>query len=210
MTSDQFTIKAAEALQLAERIAGQAGNPQLTPLHLLAALLAPAEAADPGGTAPLLEKAGANVGQIRSMVESELSRLPKVSGGARTASSDFQAIVESAIKLAQKMKDQYVSTDHLLLALCDVDSTVKEVLSVNGAHKDDVLAAMKELRGSVRVTSQSAEDTFQALLRFGRDLVAIAREGKLDPVIGRDEEIRRCFQHYSVLWYNSLQSRKKY
>ncbi len=194
MTSDQLTIKAAEALQLAERIAGQAGNPQLTPLHLLAAVLAPDATPDPGGAAPLLEKAGANVGQIRSIVQSELSRLPKVLGGARTPGSEFQAVIESAIKLAQKMKDQYVSTDHLLLALCDVASTAKEVLSVNGAHKDDVLAAMKELRGKGRVTSQSAEDTFQALLRFGRDLVAIAREGKLDPVIGRDEEIRRCMQ----------------
>jgi len=194
MTADQFTIKAAEALQLAERIAGEAGNPQLTPLHLLAALLAPAEAADPGGTVPLLEKAGANVGRIRSMVESELSRLPKVSGGARAPSSDFQAVIQSAIKRAQKMKDQYVSTDHLLLALCDAATTAQEVLSVNGANTEDLLAAMKEMRGTGRVTSQSAEDTFQALERFGRDLVAIAREGKLDPVIGRDEEIRRCMQ----------------
>jgi ATP-dependent Clp protease ATP-binding subunit ClpB len=194
MRTDQCTIKAAEALQLAERLASQAGNPELTPLHLLAALLAPAEAAGPGGTAALLEKAGANLGHIRSMVESELSRLPKASGGTHTASSGFQAVIEVAIKFAKSMKDQYVSTDHLLLALCDVDSTAKEVLSVNGARSDDVLAAMKELRGSVSVTSQSAEDTFQALERFGRDLVAIAREGKLDPVIGRDEEIRRCMQ----------------
>jgi len=194
MRTDQFTVKAAEALQLAERLASRAGNPELTPLHLLAALLAPAEAVGPGGTGPLLEKAGANVGRIRSMVESEMSRLPRASGGTHTTSSEFQAVVEIAIQFAKNMKDQYVSTDHLLLALCDVDSTAKEVLSLNGAHTDDVRSAMKELRGSAGVTSQSAEDTFQALERFGRDLVAIAREGKLDPVIGRDDEIRRCMQ----------------
>ncbi len=193
---DRFTIKATEALQRAEQQAVTMGHSELSPLHLLAALIAEGgNGSDNGGiVVPLLEKSGAAIGQIRSIVESELSRLPKVSGGSLQAGRALHDVLLAAQSEAERMKDQYASTEHLLLALADVKTEAKEVLTVSGATKDAILAALKELRGSASVTSQTAEDTYQALERYGRDLVAIARQGKLDPVIGRDEEIRRCMQ----------------
>ena len=198
MMMDRLTIKAAEAMQAAEQRAISAGHGELSPVHLLAALVSPAGAGngnDNGGiVVPLLEKSGAHVGQIRSIVESELGRLPKVSGGSLGAARSLHDVLQAAQKQADRMKDQYVSTEHLLIALCDVKSEAKEILTVSGVTKDAILAALKELRGSATVTSQNPEDTYQALERYGRDLVAMARQGKLDPVIGRDEEIRRCMQ----------------
>jgi ATP-dependent Clp protease ATP-binding subunit ClpB len=199
MRTDQFTIKAMEAIQNAERLAQNNGHGELTPLHLLAALVGPTDSGgggngDAGIVVPVLEKAGASVSQIRSITQSELNRRPKVSGGSLAASREFQDIVQKAEAIAEKMKDQYVSTEHLLLALTDVKSEAKEILSVSGAKKDAILAALKEVRGSATVTSQNPEDAYQALERYGHDLVAMARQGKLDPVIGRDEEIRRCMQ----------------
>jgi len=198
MMMDRLTIKAAEAVQAAEQRAVSAGHGELSAAHLLAALVSPAgggNGGDNGGiVVPLLEKAGAHVGQIRSILESELGRLPKVSGGSLTAARSLHDVLQAAQKQADRMKDQYVSTEHLLIALCDVKSEAKEILTVSGVTKDAILAALKELRGSATVTSQTPEDTYQALERYGRDLVAMARQGKLDPVIGRDEEIRRCMQ----------------
>ena len=194
MQMDKFTIKAAEAIQGAQQLAQQRGNPEVTPLHLLAALVS-AEATGNGGLiTPLLEKAGAHVAQIRSMVESELTRLPQQSGGSLSAHRTFAEVLQAADKEAERMKDQYISTEHLLLALADVPSDAKEVLKLNAATRDDILAALKQVRGSAAVTSQSPEDTYEPLKRYGRDLVEMARQGKLDPVIGRDEEIRRCMQ----------------
>ncbi len=198
MMMDRLTIKAAEAMQAAEQHAVSIGHGELSPAHLLAALVSPAgggNGGDNGGiVVPLLEKAGAHVGQIRSILESELGRLPKVSGGSLTAARSLHDVLQAAQKQADRMKDQYVSTEHLLIALCDIKSEAKEILTVSGVTKDAILAALKELRGSATVTSQNPEDTYQALERYGRDLVAMARQGKLDPVIGRDEEIRRCMQ----------------
>ena len=198
MMMDRLTIKAAEAVQAAEQRAVSAGHGELSAAHLLAALVSPAgggNGGDNGGiVVPLLEKAGAHVGQIRSILESELGRLPKVSGGSLTAARSLHDVLQAAQKQADRMKDQYVSTEHLLIALCDIKSEAKEILTVSGVTKDAILAALKELRGSATVTSQTPEDTYQALERYGRDLVAMARQGKLDPVIGRDEEIRRCMQ----------------
>jgi ATP-dependent Clp protease ATP-binding subunit ClpB len=196
MQPDRFTIKAGEAVQAAQQRAQSLGHPEVTPLHLLAALVAEGGAgSDSGGIIiPLLEKAGAHVGQIRSIVESELKRLPKVSGGSLTAQRSFGEVLETADKLAQQMKDQYISTEHLLLALADVKSEAREILNVNAARKEDILKALRSVRGSAAVTSQSPEDTYEPLKRYGRDLVEAARQGKLDPVIGRDEEIRRCMQ----------------
>ncbi|MFH1417478.1 MAG: ATP-dependent chaperone ClpB [Planctomycetota bacterium] len=204
MRTDRFTIKAVEALHRAERFAQAGGHAELTPVHLLAALVMPggAKANGPGAgsdgpngiVAPLLEKAGAAVGQIRSIVESELNRLPKVSGSSLSAGRPLQEVLHRAEELAEQMKDQYVSTEHLLLALVEIENEAKEILTVSGADKDAILAALKEIRGSAAVTSQNPEDTYQALERYGHDLVAMARQGKLDPVIGRDEEIRRIMQ----------------
>jgi ATP-dependent Clp protease ATP-binding subunit ClpB len=215
MRLDRLTIKGAESLQAAERLATRHGHAELTPLHLLAALVGTAghrgdhgeseagaspspsgaSQAGPGGiVVPLLEKTGANVGQIRSITESELKRLPKVTGASLAMSAELHGALQKAEDVADKMKDQYVSTEHLLLALADFKSDARETLTVGGASQDALLAALKQLRGGASVTSQNPEDTYQALLRFGHDLVAAARLGKLDPVIGRDEEIRRCMQ----------------
>jgi len=197
MTLDRFTVKAAEAIQAAEKLAEAKSHAELFPLHLLASLVLPSAPAQQNGSGivlPLLAKAGANVGQLRSVLESELSRMPKVSGGSRSIGRQAQEVLQLAQKHAERMKDQYTSTEHLLLALAEAKTDAREVLSVCGVTKDAILSALKELRGSSTVTSQNPEETYQALERYGRDLVAMARQGKLDPVIGRDEEIRRCMQ----------------
>jgi ATP-dependent Clp protease ATP-binding subunit ClpB len=193
MNMERFTIKAGEALQVAQQRAQSAGNPEVTPLHLLAALVAP-EAAEGGIVVPLLEKAGANVGQIRQMLEAELKRLPRQSGGSLAAHRSFVDVLTAAEKQAERMKDQYTSVEHLLLALTEVPGEAQEILRLNAAGTSDILAALKEVRGSASVRSQNPEDTYEPLKRYGRDLVEAARQGKLDPVIGRDEEIRRCMQ----------------
>jgi len=196
MTLDRFTVKAAEAVQGAEQQARTLGHSELVPLHLLSALIAPqAHPSDGGGImAPLLEKAGVNVPRLRSIVESELNRLPRVTGGSLAMSASLNEVLQGAQRHADRMKDQFVSTEHLLLSLCEVKSDAREALSLCGANKDVVLTALKDIRGSATVTSQNPEDTYQALERYGRDLVEMARKGKLDPVIGRDDEIRRCMQ----------------
>jgi len=196
MQADKFTIKAGEAINGAQQLAQHAGNPEVMPLHLLAALVA----RDGGGSGngnivvPLLEKAGAHVAQIRSMIESELKRLPRQSGGSLSAHRTLSDVLQAAEKQAQRMKDQYISTEHLLLALTEVPGDAKEILKLNAARKDDILAALKAVRGSASVTTQNPEETYEPLKRYGHDLVEMARQGKLDPVVGRDEEIRRCMQ----------------
>jgi len=196
MQTDKFTIKAAEAVQRAQQLAQSHGNPEVTPLHLLASLLASGANGNghSGIIVPILEKAGAGVGQLQSIVESELKRLPQQSGGSLGAHRGFVEVLSAAEKEAQRMKDQYISTEHLLLTLCEVESGAKEILKLNGIERKDILDALQSVRGSASVTSQSPEETYQPLQRYGRDLVAMARQGKLDPVIGRDEEIRRCMQ----------------
>ncbi|MFQ5501295.1 MAG: ATP-dependent chaperone ClpB [Phycisphaerae bacterium] len=200
MQSDRFTIKALEALQNAERCTQNKGHAEMTPVHLLVALIQPINDTPNGNNGdtdiivPLLEKAGANVGQIRSIAESELNRLPKVTGTSLSMSRQAQAAIQKAESLAVEMKDQYISTEHLLLALTEVESEAKEILTVSGSDKATLLAALKQIRGGASVTSQNPEDTFQALERYGQDLVDLARQGRLDPVIGRDVEIRRCMQ----------------
>jgi ATP-dependent Clp protease ATP-binding subunit ClpB len=189
---DRFTIKAGEALQQAQQRAQAAGHPEVTPLHLLGALVS--ATADGGIVIPILQKAGCPVEQIRSMVESELGRLPKVSGGSVSAGRQLTEVLQAAEKEAGRLKDKYVSAEHLLLALAEVKSDAREILRLSAATRDDILAALKQVRGSASVTTQNPEDTYEPLKRYGRDLVEAARQGKLDPVIGRDEEIRRCMQ----------------
>jgi len=191
MTNDQFTIKAAEALNRGHQMASAAGHAHFTPLHVLNALL---HEENGGAIRPLLEKAGIRVDRLRQMTESELGRLPRVSGGQVGGDPKTNQVLEVARKQADRLKDQYVSTEHLLLGLCEVDSTAKELLSVNGVSPKLILAALKEVRGGQSVTSENPEATYQALERYGVNLVEMARKGKIDPVIGRDEEIRRCMQ----------------
>ncbi|MBL8879547.1 MAG: ATP-dependent chaperone ClpB [Phycisphaerales bacterium] len=193
MQMDQFTIKAAEAIQAGSQIATNAGHPEFTPLHLLSALAA--TGSDEGGIViPLLAKCGVRSELVRTMLEAELKRLPRSTGGTTSPSRATLETLQRAKQEADQMRDQYVSTEHLLLALSEVKSEAKEILSAVGARRKVLLDALREIRGSSSVTSQNPEDTYQPLQRYGRDLVELARQGKLDPVIGRDEEIRRCMQ----------------
>ncbi|MBW3598206.1 MAG: ATP-dependent chaperone ClpB [Planctomycetes bacterium] len=188
---DKLTVKAQEAVQRSQDLAADAGNPEITPLHLLAALLEESE----GVVRPLLEKIGVRRSQLAGMVESELKRLPSVAGGSQSGiGSALKKVFDASAEQATQMKDEYVSTEHLLIALTKVDSPAKNLLQVNGLREDDVLQALAAVRGSARVTDQNPEEKYQALQRYGIDLVERASQGKLDPVIGRDQEIRRVIQ----------------
>ncbi|MDK1030564.1 MAG: ATP-dependent chaperone ClpB [Planctomycetia bacterium] len=188
---ERLTIKAQEALAGAQQSASGQGHQELKALHLLAAMLSH----EGGIVEPLLQKIGAPIHQITSMVSSELGRLPQVTGGDKIyLSSELNQVMQKAEEESKALKDQYVSTEHFLLSLVEVPSAVKEILSVNAVTRDAVLSALKELRGGQTVTDQNPEDKYQALQRYAKDLVDLARRGKLDPVIGRDAEIRRIIQ----------------
>jgi ATP-dependent Clp protease ATP-binding subunit ClpB len=190
MRYDKLTIKAQEAVQRAQELAQQNNHAEMLPLHLLAALLSETE----GVVAPILQKVGANLPRINQIVTTELERLPKATGTQLGMSRSLQDVFSQAQKEADRLKDEYTSTEHLLLALADIKSEAKELLNLNSVKHDAILAALKDVRGGQRVTDQNPEDKYQALTRYGRDLVELARQGKLDPVIGRDEEIRRTMQ----------------
>ncbi|HEX3997234.1 MAG TPA: ATP-dependent chaperone ClpB [Pirellulales bacterium] len=188
---DKFTIKAQEAVQRSQELAADRGNPQIDPLHLLAALVDENE----GVIRPIFDKIGVNRAQLDSVVESELNRFPKMSGGAPPQpSQELTQVFETAQREAATMKDEFVSTEHLVLALTKVDSKAQRVLKLNAVGPKEVLQALQTIRGSSRVTDQSPEEKFQALKKYGIDLVERASQGKLDPVIGRDKEIRRVIQ----------------
>jgi ATP-dependent Clp protease ATP-binding subunit ClpB len=188
---DTFTIKAQEAVQGAVELAGSRGNPQVTPVHLLHALVAERE----GIVRPLFEKIGVDRGHLERITEAELSHLPKVSGGAQPQpDQELIKVFETATVEANSMKDEFVSTDHLLLALVKVPSKAKNVLQLAAVGEKELLAGLQAVRGSSRVTDQNPEEKFQALEKYGIDLVKRASQGKLDPVIGRDSEIRRVIQ----------------
>ncbi len=188
---DKLTIKAQEAVARSQELAADAGNPQIEPIHLLAALLKE----DGGIVRPVLEKIGANVGQLEKIVDAELKHLPRSSGGSPPGiSQQLSKVLDSAQAEADTMKDDFVSTEHMLLALVGTKSKAQEVLQLTAIDKNKVLGALQSVRGSARVTDQSPEGKFQALEKYGIDLVERARAGKLDPVIGRDQEIRRVIQ----------------
>jgi ATP-dependent Clp protease ATP-binding subunit ClpB len=188
---DKFTIKAQEAVQAAVELAGNRGNPQVTPVHLLHALAGERE----GIVRPLLEKIGTDRGHLERIVEAELSHLPKVSGGAQPQpDQELIKVFEAATAESHQMKDEFVSTDHLLLALAKVPSKAKNVLQLAAIGEQELLAGLQAVRGQSRVTDQNPEEKFQALEKYGIDLTKRAAQGKLDPVIGRDAEIRRVIQ----------------
>ncbi|MGA2618160.1 MAG: ATP-dependent chaperone ClpB [Thermoguttaceae bacterium] len=188
---DKLTIKGQEAVAGAQGLAAEAGHAQVEPLHLLQALLREGD----GVIGPLLERIGVNRRQLEGIVDSEVGRLPKVSGGAPPqVSAELGRVLETAQREADAMKDEFVSTEHLLLALCRTDSQAKGVLKLHAVTDKEVLQALQTIRGSTRVTDQNPEAKFQALERYGIDLIDRARQGKLDPVIGRDSEIRRVIQ----------------
>ena len=194
MQPDRFTIKSQEALQAAQRLADERHNPQTTPEHLLAVLLE-----QDGGVVPaVLRKLGGNPGVVRQALGTALEALPKLTSGSGAdpagGSGELVQILRAADKEMRELKDEYVSTEHLLLALSAHPGTAGDALRGSGATREELLKALVEVRGSQRVTDQSPEDKFQALERFGRDLTEAAAQGKLDPVIGRDDEIRRVIQ----------------
>jgi ATP-dependent Clp protease ATP-binding subunit ClpB len=189
---DKFTVKAQEAVQRANDLASEHGNPELLPVHLLAALLEDKEGIVP----PVLEKIGIGPQAVLSDLYRELEKLPTVSGGAAqaTLSGGANKLLDQAFKEAANFKDEYVSTEHLLLAATHVKDPAQQILSRHGATYDAILKALTVVRGSQKVTDQNPEAKYQALERYARDLTEQARRGKLDPVIGRDEEIRRVVQ----------------
>jgi ATP-dependent Clp protease ATP-binding subunit ClpB len=188
---DKLTIKAQEAVQRAQDLAADRGNPQIDALHLLAGLLAEPE----GIVGPVLDKIGANRAQLNRTVEAELGHLPKISGGAAPQPApSLMQVLEGSVKEADAMKDEFVSTEHLLLSLAKIDSKAKNLLKLNAIGDKQILQALQAVRGSARVQDQNPEGKFQALEKYGIDLVDRASQGKLDPVIGRDQEIRRVIQ----------------
>ncbi len=191
MNFNKFTIKSQEAVQNAQEIATSYGNQSLEPEHLLAALVQDGQ----GIVTPLLQKLGANVNYIKIKINEVVEKLPKVSGAQQFASNAFQKVLEQAQKETENLKDDYVSTEHLLLALLEQKNNGAVKLLVDqGITKDGVMKALKDVRGTQRVTDQNPEDKYQSLEKFGRDLNDLARKGKLDPVIGREDEIRRVLQ----------------
>lgn len=188
---EKLTSKAQEAVAHAQDLARQAGNPEIDPLHLLQALFQETD----GMVRPILEKMGVNMPQLQGMLESELSRLPKASGGSpANPGKTLVEVLEKATRFAEQMKDEFVSTEHLLLALAGTPSSGQRLLELNAITERELGGTINQLRGSQRVTDQHPEDKFQALSKYGIDLVQLANEGKLDPVIGRDQEIRRVIQ----------------
>src|SRR6185312_11984199 len=189
---EKFTVKSQEAVQAASQLAAEHGNPEILPLHLLAALIEDRE----GIIVPVLEKVGVPASQLRLKVQEALDKLPKVSGGAQpTASAALNRVFERAFKEAETFKDEYVSTEHLLLALAEAKNDGAQLLLASlGATHDAILKSLTTVRGTQRVTDQNPEAKYQALEKYAKDLTELARRGKLDPVIGRDEEIRRVIQ----------------
>jgi ATP-dependent Clp protease ATP-binding subunit ClpB len=192
MRIDKFTEKMQEALQGAQDIASRANHPEITNEHFLSALLDQGE----GITRPLLEKIGANVEQLRERLRSELERRPKIHGAAADVriSNELRNVLDSAEKEMSKLKDEFTSAEHYLLALAGSNFPAAKLLKDVGVARDKLMQGLQQVRGSQRVTDQNPEGKYQALEKYGRDLTELARRGKIDPVIGRDNEIRRIMQ----------------
>jgi ATP-dependent Clp protease ATP-binding subunit ClpB len=189
---DKLTVKAQEALQAAQELGSREGQQQIEPLHLLWALVAQGDGVVP----PLLEKLGVSPTALASEAEKAIARLPKVSGAGQQYLSDASnRVLERAFDEAKSLKDEYVSTEHILLAIAhESKDPAGQLLTRKGATRDSILQAMAAIRGSHRVTSQNPEASYRALEQYAKDLTEMARRGKIDPVIGRDEEIRRVMQ----------------
>jgi len=190
MNTDKYTIKAQEALQAAQQLASRSEHPELLPAHLLVALLAQ----EGGLVVPVLQKIGADVPQLKLQAIQMLEKLPRQRGGDVHISSDLRRTLQAAEDEVGRLKDEYVSTEHLLLALAQLKEEAGRLLKDAGASRDELLKAIQAIRGSARVTTENPEASLQALEKYAKDLTALARQGKLDPVIGRDDEIRRVMQ----------------
>src|SRR5215467_12243181 len=193
MKFDKFTVKAQEAVQAAQSLADQGNHQAIEPEHLLLALLQQQE----GVVGPLLAKLGARPEALARQVQAEVEKLPKVRGGGgrQYASQRFEGVINRAWEEAERLKDEYVSTEHLLIAIAqEKGGAAARLLAASGVTAESIYRSLVEVRGSQRVTDPNPEDKYQALQRYSKDLTDLARKGKLDPVIGRDEEIRRVVQ----------------
>ena len=193
MNLERFTQKSQEALESAQHLAAVSNHQELLPLHLFAALLDQQDGLVPA----VLQKIGRPLTTVRGAVEAELARVPKVTGSGASqvyGSRAFAKVLAAAEAEAKTLKDDYVSAEHLLLALLAEDKPCADAAKLAGVSRDAFLQALREVRGNQRVTSQNPEATFAALEKYGRDLTELARKDKIDPVIGRDEEIRRVIQ----------------
>ncbi|MFN5309358.1 MAG: Clp protease N-terminal domain-containing protein [Candidatus Kapaibacterium sp.] len=191
MNVQKLTLKSQEALQTAQEIASSYNNQALEPIHLLAAL-----AQDTAGIVPsMLLKLGANTTILKIKINEALEHLPKVSGLTQHyLSNDLNAVFDEALKEANALKDEYIAAEHILIALSECRNPAGQLLRDQNVRKDTILRILSEFRGSQRVTNQNAEDSYQALRRYGRILNEEVRSGKLDPVIGREDEVRRVLQ----------------
>src|SRR5215510_3091358 len=189
---DKLTLKGQEAIQAAQSHAQEKSNQQIAPEHLLWALIEQKE----GVVLPILQKLGVNLQTVAEQLADAVAKLPKVQGQAEVyISPALNRVLEDAFKEADQFKDEYVSTEHLLIALSNAKSeAVGKLLQQNGATKDAILKVLVSIRGTQKITDQNPEEKYQALRRYTRDLTELARRGKLDPVIGRDDEIRRVIQ----------------
>ena len=190
MTLDKFTIKAQEMIQEAVNMAQQSGQQAIEPVHLLLALLTKGKEV----SGFLLQKTGTNTAQVETLLRQEVQHLPKVQGGQPYLGNDTNAVLTKAEEKAKAMGDEYVSIETLLLALLAVNSTASRILKDAGCTEQQLIAAIRELRQGQQVKSQSADDNYRSLEKYAKNMVELARAGKLDPVIGRDEEIRRVLQ----------------
>lgn len=190
MTFDKFTIKAQEVVQEALNTAQRSGQQSIEPMHLLKALLVKAKDV----TTFIFQKLGVNAMQVESVADAELQRLPRVQGGQPYLSNDTNAVLQRAQDFATKNGDEFTSVEPILLALLQVNSTASRILKDAGMTEADTVKAIQELRQGEKIHSQSADENFQSLEKYAKNLVEEARQGKLDPVIGRDEEIRRVLQ----------------
>lgn len=193
MQFDRLTIKAQEALQTAQSLSSQAQSPELGVEHLMVALITQTD----GIVTPIFQKLGADTASIKAAIEGVIEKAPKVhrAGSELYISAALQTVLDNAMKEATTLKDEYVSTEHLLIACAETkQSETGKILRDAGVTKDKILAALVDIRGNQRVTDQNPEDKYQALTRFGRELTQEALAGRLDPVIGRDDEIRRVMQ----------------
>ncbi len=191
MNFNKLTLKAQQAVQDAQELASNAEQQFIDPLHILAALLKDSEGIIP----PILNKLGANMDFVRRKVDEELKAMPRVEGFADThMSSDAQKLLQGAFKQASKLTDEFVSTEHILLEMAGSSGKAGKILKDQGVTSDGILNVLKDIRGNQRVTGQNPEDTYQSLEKYSRNLNEMARKGKIDPVIGREEEIRRVLQ----------------
>src|SRR5713226_2200765 len=187
MRLDKFTLRGQEAIQAAIELAERNQNQQVEPEHVLCAMLEQPE----GIVRPLLGKLGANVQVVINDIQAAIGRFPRVQGGQQYFSPRLSQIFTSAQKEAEKMQDEYISTEHLLLSIVqEKGGEAGRILRQHGVSREDLLKVIEQTRGGLRITDQNAEANYQALAKYARDLTDLARQGKLDPVIGRDDEIR--------------------